>query len=163
MLNKEDGRGSVSTIHLLHRAGQCADELFAEHVGGSGITPRQYAVLEAVANSDEPSQTTLVHLTGIDRSTLADIVRRLVERDLLQRRRTRRDARMYAVRLTDKGEEALREAAPAVKSTDERLLASLPEREREVFLSTLAKLVKALGTEAPGEAKEAEAHHHTGE
>jgi DNA-binding MarR family transcriptional regulator len=90
-----------SVLHLLHRAGQCADELFAANMRDSELTPRQYVVLRAVADSEDPSQTTLVEKTGIDRSTLADIVRRLVERGLLQRRRTRRDARMYAVRLTD--------------------------------------------------------------
>ncbi|MFZ1102753.1 MAG: helix-turn-helix domain-containing protein, partial [Hyphomicrobiaceae bacterium] len=39
--------------------------------------------------------------TGIDRSTLADIVRRLTRKGLLQRCRTNEDARAYAVRLTD--------------------------------------------------------------
>ena len=69
--------------------------------------------VSAIADSDEPSQTTLVERTGIDRSTMADIVRRLTARGLVQRRRTRRDARRYAVRLTDKGENALRLAEPA--------------------------------------------------
>ncbi len=142
---KEETLLPMSALHLLHRAGQCADELFAAQVGDSPITPRQFAVLAAVAASDEPSQTTLVHMTGIDRSTLADIVRRLVERDLLQRRRTRRDARMYAVRLTEKGEAALQQAEPAVRITDERLLAGLAEQERTAFLHTLSRIVAALG------------------
>ncbi|MGE0022289.1 MAG: MarR family transcriptional regulator, partial [Hyphomicrobium sp.] len=64
-----------SALHLLHRAGQCADEMFAVSVGEAGLTPRQYAVMAAIAKSDEPSQTTLVEATGIDRSTMADIVR----------------------------------------------------------------------------------------
>ena len=144
---KERKALNVSLMHLLHRAGQAADELFAAEIGNSELTPRQYAVLAVLAERDTASQTEIVAATGIDRSTLADIVRRLVERELLQRRRTRRDARMYAVRLTEKGEDALRQAGPAVKSTDERLLSSLPEREREVFLETLAKLVAALGTD----------------
>ena len=99
-----------SALHLLHRAGQCADELFASQVQESELTPRQFVVLMAVPDSEEPSQTTLVQKTGIDRSTLADIVRRLVERGLLARKRTRKDARMYAVRLTSKGETALKAA-----------------------------------------------------
>ena len=109
----------------MHRAGQCADELFALNVGDAELTPRQFAVLRAIADSDEPSQTTLVEKTGIDRSTMADIVRRLNSKGLLQRRRTRRDARMYAVRLTDRGIAALKLAEPAARSTDERILASL--------------------------------------
>jgi len=134
----------TSSLHLLHRAGQCADELFAAQVGDSDITPRQFAVLMAVADSEEPSQTALVQKTGIDRSTLADIVRRLVERGLLQRKRTRRDARMYAVRLTDRGESTLKKAQPAARNTDERLLSAIPQREREVFLGALTKIVKMI-------------------
>ena len=157
MLEKKDEATlPMSALHLLHRAGQCADELFAAQVGDSPITPRQFAVLSAVATSDEPSQTTLVNMTGIDRSTLADIVRRLVERDLLQRRRTRRDARMYAVKLTEKGEAALRQAEPAVRNTDERLLAGLGLQERDTFLHTLSRIVAALGPAEPDDGKAAD-------
>jgi DNA-binding MarR family transcriptional regulator len=136
-----------SALHLLHRAGQCADEMFAVTVGEVGLTPRQYAVMAAIADSDEPSQTTLVERTGIDRSTMADIVRRLTSRGLVQRRRTRRDARRYAVRLTDKGEGALRLAEPAARSTDERLLSALPATQRDAFLRSLARIVLAVDPE----------------
>lgn len=136
-----------SALHLLHRAGQCADEMFAFTVGEVGLTPRQYAVMAAIAESEEPSQTTLVERTGIDRSTMADIVRRLTSRGLVQRRRTRRDARRYAVRLTDKGEGALRLAEPAARSTDERILSALPATQRDAFLRSLARIVLAVEPE----------------
>ena len=134
-----------SALHLLHRAGQCADELFANNVGGSDLTPRQFAVIKAVAASEEPSQTMLVEKTGIDRSTLADIVRRLVAKGLLQRKRTRRDARMYAVRLTEKGAAVLRNAEPAARTTDERILSALPVAQRDAFLEALARIVDTMG------------------
>ncbi len=139
----------TSALHLLHRAGQCADELFALRVGETGLTPRQFAVMTAIANSEEPSQTTLVERTGIDRSTMADIVRRLTARGLVQRRRTRRDARRYAVRLTDKGEGALKQAEPAARSTDERILSALAPTQRDAFLRSLSKIVLAVEPDAP--------------
>ncbi len=116
---------SSSILHLLYRAGQFADELFAENFG-QDLTPRQYEVLKAVLVSDSPSQTYLVDQTGIDPSKLADIVRRLVQRGLLQRRRTRLDARRYATKLTEKGGELLESAEPAVDRTCKHLLAGLP-------------------------------------
>jgi DNA-binding MarR family transcriptional regulator len=134
-----------TAVHLLHRAGQCADEMFASSLSTGTMTPRQYAVLKAVESSVEPSQTTLVEITGIDRSTVADIVRRLVERGLVQRRRTRRDARMYALKLTAKGGTALRQAEPAAVSTDERLLSSLQPDERDAFIDALGRIVRAVG------------------
>ncbi len=131
-----------SALHLLHRAGQIADELFTLKIGASELTPRQFEVLRAISLVDEPSQTVLVDMTGIDRSTLADIVRRLVDRGLVIRKRTRHDARMYALRLSDKGEAAIRAAQPAVEQTDETLLAPLQQREREAFLKGLERVVE---------------------
>ena len=64
-----------SPIHLLHRAGQCAGDIFQAEMGGGDLTPRQYAVLVTVSQNEGLSQTSLVEKTGIDRSTLADIVR----------------------------------------------------------------------------------------
>ena len=102
-----------SLLHLLHRAGQAADEYFAEEMKGSELTARQHAVLAILSNEEGASQTQIVGLTGIDRSTLADIVRRLVEQGLVARRRSKQDARAYAVRLTAAGHTALRASLPA--------------------------------------------------
>ena len=140
-----------SAIHLLHRAGQCADDLFATHMGGMDLTPRQFAVLKALASSDDPSQSDLVEKTGIDRSTMADIIRRLVGKSLVQRRRTRRDARMYAVRLTEKGRAALESAEPAVRQTDDRILSAVPGAQREQFLRALSRIVETIGPGASAE------------
>jgi DNA-binding MarR family transcriptional regulator len=147
-MKHESGDDKMSSaLHLLHRAGQCADEMFAVSIGESGLTPRQFAVMSAIAESEEPSQTTLVERTGIDRSTMADIVRRLTSRGLVQRRRTRRDARRYAVRLTDKGEGALRSAEPAARSTDEKILSALAPTQRDAFLRSLSRIVTAVEPE----------------
>jgi DNA-binding MarR family transcriptional regulator len=147
MAEPRSAKSVSSALHLLHRAGQRADELFADQVGQSDLTPRQYAVLRAVGQSEEPSQTDLVGHTGIDRSTLADIVRRLVERGLLQRRRTRRDARMYAVKLTANGQSLLKSAEPAARKTDEKLLSALSAQEREAFLKSLDRIVELTGSD----------------
>lgn len=145
---------ATSALHLLHRAGQCADDLFARNIGKVDLTPRQFAVLRCVAENEDLSQTDLVNMTGIDRSTLADIVRRLVERGLLQRKRTKEDARMYAVRLTASGKTALGNAQPAAKTTDSRLLQVLPSDQRQDFLKALTTIVEALQASEAKEAKE---------
>lgn len=135
----------ASALHLLHRAGQCADELFANKIGKSDLTPRQYAVLQTVAKTEDVSQTGLVDATGIDRSTLADIVRRLVERGMLIRKRTKEDARMYAVRLSAAGRNVLESASPGAAATNEALLATLPVSQRNQFVASLQKIVETMG------------------
>jgi MarR family transcriptional regulator, temperature-dependent positive regulator of motility len=133
-------RLSQSPIHLLHRASQCAADIFASAIMPGDLTPRQYAVLLTIANEEGLSQTDLVARTGIDRSTLADIVRRMSERNLLQRQRTKEDARAYSVRLTEKGRSALMAAEPVAMRIDQQILAALPANERQVFLQALSRL-----------------------
>jgi DNA-binding MarR family transcriptional regulator len=137
-----------SPIHLLHRAGQSAEQIFDGQIAGN-LTPRQLAVLTAVAQNKGVSQTGIVDATGIDRSTLADIVRRLVKRKLLQRRRTRHDARAYAVTLTEEGWRLLRAAEPLAKRIDQRVLDALPAGHREQFIASLLAIVNALQGLAP--------------
>ncbi|MGA7115913.1 MAG: MarR family winged helix-turn-helix transcriptional regulator, partial [Hyphomicrobium sp.] len=136
---------STSTTHLLHRAGQLAEDLFARSIGEIGITARQFVVLSVVDGLEDPSQTALCEISGIDRSTLADIVRRLVSRGLLSRRRTRQDARMYAVRITPEGKEVLQRALPIAAKVDESLVESLSPEQREEFSTYLQKVVSRQG------------------
>lgn len=141
-----------SPIHLLHRAGQCAGDIFQNEMGGANLTPRQYAVLLTVSLNEGLSQTHLVERTGIDRSTLADIVRRMLKKGLLQRRRTKEDARAYAVKLTEDGWKALKAADPVARRVDERILTVLPgEQQRERFMQDLNAIVGALGSLEAGE------------
>src|SRR5215207_7461341 len=126
-----------SVVHLLHRARQRADSLFADRVGDT-VTPRQFAVLQAVAEADGLSQTGIMAATGIDRSSIADLVRRLVSHGWLQRRRTKRDARLYAVRLTPDGRRVLALAVPAARATEEALLSPLSSAQRPAFVRALA-------------------------
>ncbi len=134
-----------SPIHLLHRAGQCAGDIFQSKMGDSDLTPRQYAVLITVANNEGLSQTNLVEKTGIDRSTLADIVRRMLKKGLLQRRRTREDARAYAVKLTEEGWRVLRAVEPIARSVDETIVATLSGDDRNRLIEILNSIVVQLG------------------
>ncbi len=141
---RDSTRLERSPLHLLHRAGQCASEVFQVEVGSDELTPRQYAILVTVAQHEGVSQTQLVDLTGIDRSTLADVVRRMLKKGLLQRRRTRDDARAYAVKLTEEGSRVLKTHEPMARRVDERILASLPAQQRDRFLQDLNAIVEAL-------------------
>lgn len=131
-------------MHLLHRAGQCASDFFLSEASRSGLTPRQYAVMAAIAEQEGLTQTDLVERTGIDRSTLADIVARLLSRGLIQRRRAKEDARAYAIKLTAQGSKSLREAEPGASATDAKLLALLPPAKRQDFLDTLHLIVESV-------------------
>lgn len=142
-----------SPLHLLHRAGQCAADIFQAELGEGDLTPRQYAVLLTVSLNEGLSQTHLVERTGIDRSTLADIVRRMLKKGLLQRRRTKEDARAYAVKLTEEGWRVLKSAEPLTRKVDERILSALAPNQRDRLLQDLNSIVQVLGGKEPVSAK----------
>lgn len=131
-----------SPSHLLHRALQVALDLYAEEFGPGGLTQRQYAVLSAVAIQDGLTQTDLVRITGIDRSTLADMAARMITKGLLERQRSASDARANAVSLTEAGRAALEDAQPKMAAVDARLLKLLSGGKREALTGLLRDLVK---------------------
>ena len=123
--------------HKLHRASQCIDDLFAAAHGGQDLTSRQLVVLEIVSRETQPSQTMICARTGIDRSTIADMVRRLMRKGYLARRRSRTDARRYVVQLTPEGHEALERALPVAREVESKIASRVPEEFRDEFLTAL--------------------------
>ncbi len=155
--NHRSGPLDTSALHLLHRAGQCAEVLFTNETAKAALTPRQYAVLVCVGQNPDISQTGLVEQTGVDRSTLADVVRRLVKKGLLQRKRTKQDARMYAVRLTAKGQNILTSVKPQATKVDQRILSVLRADQRANFVDALGEIVRAMSRTAAQQSRSAAA------
>jgi DNA-binding MarR family transcriptional regulator len=149
----EPYRLATSASHLLHRAEQLAADRFAQLVGET-LTLRQFAVLAAIAEQPGLSQSDLVRATGIDRSTLADLMNRLVKRGLVDRKESPSDGRAYSVLLTPLGVTTLKNATQHARAADAAILDLLPRAKRRSFLGTLTKLSK-LAEEA---AEKAERH-----
>lgn len=126
--------------HLMRRAQQRAVELFQRAVGRDGLTPRQFAVMLTLGQRPGLRQSELVRLTGVDRSTLAEMIDRLVRVGWVRRRRTQADRRANAVELTEDGLKAVIAALPAVRRAQARILAPLPAAQRPAFLNALTLL-----------------------
>jgi DNA-binding MarR family transcriptional regulator len=146
---KSGAKGGVAALeqspsHLLHRALQRALDIYVEEFGETGITQRQFAVLAAADEREGATQADLVRITGIDRSTLADMARRMIAKGLLERERSNVDARANAVRLTDAGRAALADARPKMADADAKLLKLISGGgRRATFLSLLRDLAKS--------------------
>jgi DNA-binding MarR family transcriptional regulator len=134
--------------HLIRRLAQIHSAVFTEEVGDPRLTSPQFAVLNVLANEANVDQITLGRAAGIDRSTTADLVNRLVERGLVERRRSRADARRNLVRLSPAGRELHQRLLPDVARVGRRLLAPLAEHERRDLVLLMQRLVVA---HQPGE------------
>lgn len=131
---------SRSPSHLLKRAAQFANHIYMAEVGKSGLTQRQFTVLLAVDTLDGKSQTELVKHTGIDRSTLADLVARLLAQGYLQRKRTKDDGRTNAIRITAVGKKMLKMAQPGAEEVDRQVMSLVAASERKAFIEALSLL-----------------------
>ncbi len=140
-----------SASHLLHRAEQLAAERFTQLVG-ENITLRAFAVLAAIAETPGLSQSELVKATGIDRSTLADMMVRMEKRNWIARTQSIVDKRAFSVRLAAAGAQILAGATHHARAADAAILDLLPRTKRKSFLATLTKLAK-LADEAAAKAE----------
>ena len=129
--------------HLMRRCHQLYGDLYAREAGARDLTKQQFTVLCALEHNDGVSQTALVETTGIDRSTLAEMVRRMLERGLLSRERTEEDQRANAVAITPAGRKALRGARNAADRAERALLDVLPAPERLKFVRSLSQIASA--------------------
>jgi DNA-binding MarR family transcriptional regulator len=141
--------------HLLRRAQQYAHDLYSKQVGAKGPTPRQFEVLHTVSQNEGLSQTDLVHATGIDRSTLADMIARMIKKGLLSRSRTKEDARANAVSITASGRRMLNSAMSGVAKAETAALGVLPKSQQAAFMKALGAYADALDKmgDAPAPAK----------
>ena len=130
-----------SPLHLLHRVHQRATELFQEKMAGIDITARQYVVLVTVAQNDGASQQDIIDNTGIDRSTVSQIMQTMIRKGLLKRKRTKEDARAYAITVTDQGRDILKASEAIVEGVNEALVAALPATRAKTFIDNLRSII----------------------
>ena len=132
-----------SILHLLRRVDQCAAQLYTIESSDRDLTLRQLAILTAISQQENLSQTDLVTITGIDRSTVAGIVSRVIRKGLLERRRSPSDGRAYCVRLSRRGAKAVAGADRLYTKIEKKLLAGVPASEAHQFVSTLKTILTA--------------------
>ncbi|WP_136706106.1 MarR family winged helix-turn-helix transcriptional regulator [Agromyces sp. H66] len=130
--------------HLLRRAQQVHTALFADEFGRE-LTGPQYAALHVLVEHPAISQRELGDRAGLDRSTAADLVQRLVGRGWILRARDVSDGRRRVLSLTPAARRAADAFAPRVAAVQDRLLEPLDAAERERFLALLVPIAFATG------------------
>lgn len=136
-------RLSESPSHLLRRAEQFAAEIYLGSEPPESVTLRQAVLLAAIAEAEGASQSDLVGATGVDRSTLAEMMARMERNGLIVRSAAEDDGRAKSVSLTHDGRRQLEAALPAMREVDKALLAAVPASRRVAFKSTLLALAEA--------------------
>ena len=139
--------------HHIRRLQQIAVAIFLEETAEFGITPVQFAALQAIHTQPGLDQRSLARTIGYDTSTIGGVVDRLEKRGLVQRQASPTDRRVRQLLLTDEGRRVLALIMAPMQRAQHRMLAPLPEAERAEFMRLLQVLVQGNNevARAPGE------------
>lgn len=127
--------------HLIRRFQQIAVALFMSETKDFDVTPVQYAALLAISLHPGIDQTALVNIIAFDRSTIGDVIGRLVAKRLIRRSKGTHDGRTKVLQVTAAGQRLLNEIKPRVRAAQRLILAPLERSERTEFVRMLRKLV----------------------
>ena len=117
---------SDTGLDVFHAVRALDRMLSAEFDRVDGPTLSQYIVLDQVERTPRATQSALAVTTGVDRSTLSDILGRMSDHGWIMRRRNADDPRAYEVRITAEGSRQLRAARARAAVAADRLVAAYP-------------------------------------
>ncbi|MBM7173342.1 MarR family transcriptional regulator [Streptomyces sp. G44] len=128
--------------HLARRLQQ-AHHLLWNTMVSEEITSPQFAVLNALAAEPGLDQRTVGERVGLDRSTVAEVISRLIRRALLDKVRDPQDGRRYLLRLTDDGRSTHRKLTVRTARMNQVFLAPLSADEQSVFFDLVQRVAGA--------------------
>jgi DNA-binding MarR family transcriptional regulator len=102
-------------------------------------------ILVALGQEDGLSGAELARREPVTAQTMNQLVTRLVERGLVERRRHHTHGRIITLHLTEAGEAAYVDALALAAVEEERMLSGFSPRERRQLLGYLDRCVEALG------------------
>lgn len=127
--------------HLIRRAHQLAVAVFMEETAEFGVTPVQFAILNALVEDPGEDQVTLAGKVAFDAATFGSVIGRLEAKGWVRRKPDAQDRRRKLLWVTPEGERAAQAMKRAVAKTQTRILAPLEPGERDQLVRLLDKLV----------------------
>ena len=127
--------------HVIRRVHQRATSIFLDVMSDLGLTPTQFAALAKLHDEGELSQNHLGRLTAMDPATVQGVIRRLVERGLVDRQADEGDRRRSILRLTEEGAKVATAAIARGFDVTDRVLEPLNRRDRERAMALLVRLM----------------------
>ncbi|WP_439817970.1 MarR family winged helix-turn-helix transcriptional regulator [Zavarzinia sp. CC-PAN008] len=117
--------------------------IYAEECSTFKVTSVQHAIMAVVHENPGLEQGRVALEVGVDRTTMADVTRRLEKRGLIERSHDPSDRRTRRLHLTQAGLDTLQGMGPAIERVHARLVEPLPTSLREALSATLIRLIAA--------------------
>ncbi|EIJ37564.1 transcriptional regulator [Galbibacter orientalis DSM 19592] len=135
----------------LYAASRLITKIYAPYLNELGITYPQYLVMLTLWQYGEQSVKTIGERLYLESNTLTPLLKRLEQKKLIMRARSKIDERTVLVSLTNKGREMKEKAKEIpgriVESFDDK---TITEEEISIFQKTLFKLLVVLNNKRNG-------------
>ncbi|MFE5239842.1 MULTISPECIES: MarR family winged helix-turn-helix transcriptional regulator [unclassified Streptomyces] len=128
--------------HLARRLQQAHHLLWNAMVSQETTSP-QFAVLNALTAEPGLDQRTVGERVGLDRSTIAEVVSRLLRRGLLDKVRDPHDGRRSLLRLTEEGADTHRKLALRTVRMNQVFLGPLSADEQRTLFDLMHRVAEA--------------------
>jgi DNA-binding MarR family transcriptional regulator len=130
---------------LLSQLGAHIAGEFQRRMSATGVAPRTYAVLMALATEDGQSQRQLSARLGIHRNTMVSVVDALEADGLVKRTAHPDDRRAFAITLTDQARSLLPDLDNAGHALENAVTAPLSAVERNTLREMLQRIATGAG------------------
>ncbi len=127
--------------HLMRRMHQISVGIFMSEMESLGLTPIQFAALQATKLQPGIDQKTLAKMIALDTSTTGGVIDRLETRGLMERHAAELDRRVRLLYLTRAGESTLADVIPRMLKVQSKILSPLSPAEQKTFMTLLNQLV----------------------
>lgn len=106
-----------------------------------GITAPQWGVLNLLYEDKNLSQVQIAQRNHADKVTVGNIIDKLVERELVVRRISENDKRIYEISLTDKGDKLVQEVRPFADANNNKTIECLNNEEQTNLKEYLNRII----------------------
>ena len=134
--------------HLGYWVGSLASAIgkgAAEELAPMGVTPCQWAILEAAFFGNANTLTALARIIPVDAAGISRQLDKLQKRGLVRRRRLRSDRRTVRIELTEAGLDLVPKLAPRVQANNRRFLSCVTTAEQAAFIEIIRKMMQNFG------------------
>lgn len=131
------------TAYLLGKVGAVARQRWTATLARTGVSPSQFMVLMALAETGPVCQQFLARVIGIDPRNIVPILDSLEARGLVSRETDPADRRRRVIELAPAGRRIAAELSALGEQTERELLAPVPQADQESLRRILHTILDA--------------------
>lgn len=135
---------SDSVMIALRKIIQAIDMNSKKLVKRVGLTGPQLVILQEISSLEEVTAGEIARAVSLSQAMVTGILDRMEKRELIVRQRSDRDKRRIKIRITETGQQILKDAPPLMQEAFVERFSSLQDWEQSMILSALQRLVSIM-------------------